>query len=208
MFSWTINSSGYFLKCMDTPSQLFPRNHLSHQSASLAAAHRVAPVARLMPTRLAPVLNFQKVREGPPPAPVYPPLPLPPQAQAPTHTTDCIALVQTAPKYGNHFCFKARAQLRALGTGLSTQDFRQRTMDFGVRTPAPDRVLRSRGSITMAAPSRNDQHFQLQQRNAGHYLLCRPHGLQTRLLISFPSLLVLKSLNYAQEEMEIYYINS
>lgn len=48
-----------------------------------------------------------------------------------------------APKYGNHFRFKAK----------------RRTL------------------VATAAP-RNDQHFQLQQRNAGHYLLCRPHGLK------------------------------
>lgn len=120
------NSSGHFFKCIDTPSQLFPRNHLSHQSASLAAAHRVAPVARLMPTRLAPVLNFQKVREGSPPPTVYQPLP--------PHTTDCIALVQTAPKYGNHFCFKARAQLRAPDTGHRAQHSGLQTADYGLRS--------------------------------------------------------------------------
>lgn len=49
----------------------------------------------------------------------------------------------TAPKYGNHFRFKAK-----------------------------------RRTVVATAAPRNDQHFQLQQRNAGHYLLCRPHGLE------------------------------
>lgn len=115
--------------------------HLSHQSASATDPTTAPARCWLMPTRrcLFWILKkyVKRAKFG-----LLQPLSRPPPLPWPGSTALPDADI-AAPKYGNHFRFKAK----------------RRTL------------------VATAAP-RNDQHFQLQQRNAGHYLLCRPHGLE------------------------------